>query len=744
MTKTVANTTQLPRGFRPSRAVFLAGTLVAAMVLGAAGAIIWLARQAAIDQTMTWATSNAQMLAEQARQSIKSSDLVLRAITESVQEVGIDDEAGFTRAMSGPDIYEKIRQRAGGVPQIDVATIVDNSGQVLNFTRWWPPLANGPSREPINLGDRDYFLAHRADPKLEVYLSAPVRNRGTGTWTFYLSRKIRGKSGQMLGLALTGLHVEFFADFYQAVSGGSSKVFQLLRDDGILIARYPAISEKLGQSFRSQTAMSLALSNTPNGGAALATRPRLTDPSDQRLRIVSTRRVHEYPLLVTFVVFDDEFLAQWRQTALEIGVMGGLLAAIVLGLTWALARLLSRQRSTMQQLRAASRAAELATQSKSDFLAMMSHEIRTPINAVIGMSEILAKARLPVREQQFAKVISDAGRHLLSIINDILDFSRLEARHEDVERAPFDLSALVERAMALASGLPGAGALQLSAVTGDDVPVWLVGDANRINQVLLNLLGNAVKFTEKGNVQLSIATLPSASSDQDAVTLRFTVTDTGIGVAPDQQQRLFEAFEQLDSGRTRKSSGTGLGLAISKRIVELLGGTIGMHTTETGGSAFWFELPLHRAEQPALAVAEMLPPPLPLAPGGLRVLVVDDTRTSQMVAALLLESLGHTPTIVENGAAALEIVQQQDFDVVLMDMRMPEMDGREATWRIRALGGRFAVLPIIGLSADALDTVRDAGLAAGMTAYLTKPIQQDRLAATMQTVVDAATASQAA
>lgn len=734
MTNAVPKATPPARIHRPEWAVFLAGTLVAVMVLASALAIIWLARQAAIDQTMTWATSNAKMLAEQARQSIKSSDLVLRAITETVQDAGIDDEASFTRAMSGPDIYEKIRQRAAGVPQIDVATIVDNTGQVVSFTRWWPPLASGASREPINLADRDYFQAHRANPNLDVYLSAPVQNRGTGTWTFYLSRKIRGKSGQMLGLALTGLHVEFFADFYQAVSGGSSTVFQLLRDDGVLIARYPAIPEKLGQSFRSQTAMSLALRDNPDGGAALATRPRLTDPTDQRQRIVSTRRVREYPLLVTFVVFDDEFLAQWRQTALEVGVMGGLLAMIIMGLTWALARLLARQHSTMQKLAAASRAAELATQSKSDFLAMMSHEIRTPINAVIGMSDILAKARLPVREQQFAKVISDSGRHLLSIITDILDFSRLEARQDDIVQAPFDLNALVERAMALASGLPGAAALQLSVTIGDDVPAWLIGDANRINQVLLNLLGNAVKFTDQGSIQLSITAVPGSAPAADGLTLRFTVTDTGTGVPSEYQGRLFEAFEQADSGRTRKAGGTGLGLAISKRIVALLGGQIGMRDAADQGSVFWFELPLQRAEPPVPAMAEM-PAPLPGLPaGGLRVLVVDDTRTSQMVAALLLESLGHTPTIVENGAAALEIVQQQDFDVVLMDMRMPEMDGREATQRIRALGGHFAALPIIGLSADALDTVRDAGLAAGMTDYLTKPIQHDRLATALQTL----------
>ena len=384
-----------------------------------------------------------------------------------------------------------------------------------------------------------------ADPKLDVYLSTPVQSRVTGTWTFFLSRKIHGKSGQVLGLILTGLRVEFFTDFYKALNGKSDKTFQLLRDDGILIARFPTRDDFLGRSFRDASALGLGLLERADDSTTATRLPRLTDPNDKRLRIVSPRRVQDYPLVVNVLIFDDEFLDQWRSVAWQIGTMASALAALILALTLALARLLSNQEATMRELDQSRLAAEAAMHAKSEFLAMMSHEIRTPINAVIGMSDMPLESALPERERRFARIVSDSASHLLNIINSILDFSRLEAGHDELNIAPLEIRGAIGSALELARSLPGGAGLAITAEIADDVPEFVAGDAGRLNQVLFNLLGNAVKFTEHGNVRLSVSRSPVIAPEAP-LRLRFAVADTGPGVTPAMAERLFKPFEQGD------------------------------------------------------------------------------------------------------------------------------------------------------------------------------------------------------
>ncbi len=405
------------RGFtRQGWAIVLAGSSLGVLILVSAALITGLNRQSEIRQWQDLASNISLAAAAQTHQAIKASEMVLRTITDRVEEAGIDSEADFRRVMSGQDIYDMLRERAAGLPQIDVATIVDDDGQILNFTRWWPPLSKPPPGEPINIADRDTFKAQMADPKLDLYLSAPVQSRVTGTWTFFLSRKIHGKSGQVLGLILTGLRVEFFTDFFKALNGKGDRAFQLLRDDGILVARFPTLDDFLGRSFRYAAALGLGLLDHAEDGTAVTRLPRLTDPNDKRLRIVSPRRVPDYPLVVNVLIFDDEFLDQWRSVAWQIGTMAITLAALILALTLTLARLLSNQEATMRELDQSRLAAEAAMHAKSEFLAMMSHEIRTPINAVIGMSDMLLESALPERERRFARIVSESASHLLNLI----------------------------------------------------------------------------------------------------------------------------------------------------------------------------------------------------------------------------------------------------------------------------------------------------------------------------------------
>ena len=722
-----------PGGLTPAIwRVIGAGVLASLLVLSAALGVVWSNRQTQTQQWISWASNTSLMLAEHARQSLQSADLVLRAITDRVQDAGVETEEDFRNLTSSREMFEILRQRSAGLPQIDVATVVDLDGHVVNFSRWWPALTQTPPFSTIDLSDRDYFKAHLADPALETYVSVPVQNRGTGTWTFYLSRKVRSKSGQLLGIALTGIHVEFFADFYKAISGGTDRTFSLFRADGALMARYPTRDDYLGKSFIGGSVVLSRLLEGADAGTAVTTVPRVTNPSDVSERITSPRRVAQYPLMVNVIVADTEFLAPWRRNAHQVVVLGGVLALAILALTLALAGQLSRQHATMIDLDHARQAAETAARAKSDFLAMMSHEIRTPINAVIGMSDALLEAKLPAKERDMVRIVGEASSHLLSIVNTVLDFSRIEAGHDQSSLAAFELRRVVRTTLELATGLPGAARLAISSHVETPVPDFVLGDAGRITQILLNLMGNAVKFTEQGSVTLTVSRLPARSADAESgkVWLRFAIADTGAGISREMADRLFEPFERGEAWQVHKASGTGLGLAISKRLVTMMGGEIGADGEPGVGSVFWFELPLQIVE--AAHVAVDLPTVDITSPDAIRpidILVAEDSTTSQMVARHFLESMGHSVTIVENGVQAVDAVQRRRFDLVLMDGHMPEMDGLEATRRIRAMGGRLADLPIYGLSANVMRADRERAAEAGMNGYLTKPVRKLEIAA---------------
>ena len=702
------------------------GVVATALILAAAAGVVWSNRKTQIQQWTNWATDLSMIVGEQTHQTIKAADLVLRAITDRVQENDIESEDEFRKLMSNHDVFDILRQRAAGVPQIDVATVIGLDGQVLNFSRWWPPTLQAPPFGPINLADRDYFQAQIKDPNQGTYIGAPVQNRGTGTWTFYLSRKIKSKNGTLLGVGIIGLNVNFFSDFYKAISGSSDRTFSLFRNDGILLARFPPHDDFLGKSFKAGSVIALGLTANAEYGATITSTPRVTEPDDTRLRITSPRRVTEYPLLVNTIIYDDEFLGAWRTNTRQVAIFASALAVVTLSLTFWLASLMSRQNRTMVELDEARHNAEAGARAKTDFLAMMSHEIRTPINAIIGMSDAMLEAHLPERERKMARIVSDASTHLLTIVNTILDFSRLEAGHDHANFVPFEVRRAVRTVMNIASSLPGASGLEITSHVGRDVPEWVVGDQGHVTQVLVNLIGNAVKFTEHGSVDLTVSTVPSAGPD-GLMRLRFSVTDTGPGITSDTAGRLFEPFERGENWQALRRGGTGLGLAISKRLVELMGGEIGAEGEPGTGSVFWFEIPAEATKAPVQTTTDDR--------GGrntatrkLSILVAEDSETSQLVARHILESLGHGVTIAPDGRQALAAVQSAEFDLVLMDGHMPHMNGLDATKAIRALGGKYARLPIYGLSANVLGADREKAEAAGMNGYLTKPIRKPELA----------------
>jgi PAS domain S-box-containing protein len=390
---------------------------------------------------------------------------------------------------------------------------------------------------------------------------------------------------------------------------------------------------------------------------------------------------------------------------------------------FAAARDVTEQKRVELELNEARAVAESASQTKSDFLASMSHEIRTPMNAIMGIADLLAQTQLSATQDKYVKIFRRAGENLLNLINDILDLSKVEASQLELERTGFSLKEQTEIAIEMVTARAQEKGLTLTCDIAADVPDSVIGDPTRLRQILMNLLGNAIKFTASGTVSLRV------DADHDPLSptsLRFSVCDTGIGIPDEKQARVFERFTQADSSTTRRFGGSGLGLTICKRLVELMGGRIWVDSKVAMGSTFSFALPLEveNSSPRADAITEGASSELSLAP--LRILLTEDSPDNCTITLAYLEGTPYVVEVAENGASACDMFRAAKYDLVLMDRQMPIMDGLEATRTIRAwedLNGRNPT-PIIALTASALKGDREMCMAAGCTAFLTKPIRQ--------------------
>jgi hypothetical protein len=734
-TQTVTPTTQ-HAGFRASvRLTKIASWLLVLVLLAACTIVLLRLREGALRGTENHLSEVTLTLAEQADRAVQGMDLVLDGIGHLAASQGAVDAASFAATMSTHEIHSAMQARMIGLPQVNALILYGMDGHVVNSTRSWPV-------PPVNVSNADYFKSIIGDAAANLSITAPFQFKTDGKWTVFLIRKYRGMDGDAAGLLVAAIELHYFEEFYRSVSVGNDGTISLLRGDGVQLARYPPATTT-GQNF--MTAQRIL-------GDGTAGTIREPSPFDQTMRVKAARRLTTYPLIILVTLDQGAALGDWRQMVWVLGLgtagccLAILIAAMTMGRRFQHREALSqeRERSALAEaalMREREQNAENESRAKSGFLAMMSHEIRTPMNGVLGLTGTLLDTPLNQDQRRTVEAIRDSGDSLLRILNDILDFSKLDSGRMELEQAPFSPATLTENPVSLLGPRAVAKGLKITAVCDDDLPEALLGDAGRIRQALINLVSNAVKFTERGSVTIRGA---CTGRDAAAATIVWTITDTGIGIPADRLGRLFGEFSQADASITRRFGGSGLGLVISQRLVSQMGGSIVVDSQSGQGSTFTITLRLPIAEmEPETAatpvdVVGMFQQRVSALGRSLRILFAEDNPTNQFVALQLLRGFDVQIDVVADGLEAVHGASSFLYDVICMDMRMPEMDGLAATRAIRALGGQLATIPIVALTANAFPEDVAACFDAGMTGFVAKPVRKETLLAALLTALGTA------
>ena len=582
----------------------------------------------------------------------------------------------------------------------------------------------GPANALVDLSDREHFRVQLTSTSDELFISKPVLGRASGKWSIQLTRKLQDKQGAFAGVLVSSLDPYHLTKLYESVDLGRDGAITLVGLDGVIRARGGTSADVLGKSMI-KSEIFIAAKGQSTGilkGAGVV---------DGVQRLLSYRVVPKFPLIVTAAMSEREIFAEFDREKRLYRLAGLVLTFIIMAFTFASVRSRLRLDATLAHLAVERDAAQQANSAKSTFLAMMSHEIRTPMNAMLGLTSVLLEGELAADQRTALTTVQQAGDSLLEILNDILDYSKLEAGQLSLEGVPFAPKDVADAAISVISSRADAKGLALNASTDPTLPAGLLGDVGRLRQVLLNLISNAVKFTAKGSVSVECRCIDKTETH---ATVEWRVTDTGIGISLEQIDSLFKDYAQADTSINRRFGGSGLGLAICKRILSSMGGNIEVQSVLGQGTTIRC-----RVELPVVNFipevgrddtdCERLSAKIHALTRPMRILIVDDNATNRLVAAKMLQQFNVQVGMAADGAEGVTLATETDFDAILMDMQMPEMDGIAASRAIRARG---LSVPIIAFTANAFDDDRQACKAAGMSDFVPKPVRKPLLVSAIE------------
>ena len=656
--------------------------VVLAAGLLAIGAAAWLAHQSQEVQADSTASRLAESVARDVAGTMEQFDLTLRTVMEG-------DDTPASRTLTPERRSALLFERTPRARDIAFIDVLGADGSVLATLT--------PGDSTSNWAKQDYFVAQRDNPATGLYVGLPYSIEHESRIGLTLSRRITARDGSFAGVVVMGVSLANFRDLFDRHEFGERDLAMLLRDDGAVMMQWPFDVKEIGHPIEP---------TSPFYAFMRGQRPPFSgyQSIDQSERLLIFRRVGTFPLTVSVA------------TPLAVSYPAPVLWLVVLGTGLiGTAFILLMRRVWCERLR--SEASERQNQEKSRYLTMLSHELRTPLQGVLGYADqLLRDGKLNFAQVHQVGEIVRSAKHMRDVVNVVLDYARVEALGPALHIQQVDVLRVVEECLAFVEPSARARGLETGISVTPGAPAQFVTSELQLRQILINLLSNAVKYTPRGSVQLRLM------GGKEHLTIE--VVDTGIGIPEDQRHHLFNEYERFGAERT-SIEGTGLGLAIAHRLARRMGGQMGHRDNPGGGSIFWLKLPSAKLSEP-----ESVPAPAEAAPASdLRILVVDDLDVNREVAQEFLRAAGHDAIGTCDGREAVRLAASRDFDLILMDMRMPGLNGLDATRQIRMLDGARGRVPIVAVTANALDEHAEACRLAGMSGHLAKPFTQTELLA---------------
>lgn len=710
--------------------LWFVGVLAFALLLGWS---LYKERNDRVAQARIETDNLSHVLEEHALATLQKIDLVIVDILSHLEpeDMRHDPDAPGREGGRAAALNRLLAAKVRGLGEADLIYVANAEGRYI-----YGSLDKLPA---INVSDRHYFAVSRDNPSAGLVISPPLISRTLGTWAITLSRRISFPDGQFAGVVNVVVQLTSLERFYQSLNLGKHGAV-LMRDGEMrLLARHPPLVSNMGQSMPGHPVLGMLSRGIQRGSY------EEVSPADGVRRLYSYRRVGDTTLFVLAGIAVEDYLEQWRAHVFWYVLAGLLIAGVTFTLAMIARRGIVAQASAekeleqynlclerlvderTRELESARAAAETASRAKSAFLANMSHELRTPLNAILGFAQLLMrKGELSDEAERQVGKIERAGRHLLTLINSVLNISRIEAGRIEIAREPFNLREAMANAMAMVQAGAEAKGLALQVEECPGLAAWVLGDEGHFRQILINLLGNAIKYTERGSVLLRVS--------REASRYCFEVIDSGPGIDTQYQERIFQPFFQAERG-VEAAEGVGLGLSISREYAQLMGGALTVESAVGQGSTFTLILPLPESpgqQVPAAAVSFRLR----AGQAARRVLVADDEDDAREVVRELLVEAGLEVRVVDNGKQAVEAFVDWKPALIWMDMGMPVLDGYEATRRIRALAGGDKV-KIVAFTADAFEERRRLVMDAGCDDVLYKPLDTGQLFATMGRLLEA-------